>query len=213
MPTDLKTKTTELRRQHVLDAAIRVFDARGFRGATIRDISAEAGVSDGTIYNVFESKEALLLAILEPLLQSSLPPEGLPRPEPGMDATKILPAMISGQWASLTPEVLAMMRVVWSEALTNRDLARLYRDRITTPAMEAPATLLAHLAKAGVIATADAPAAMKIVVASYLGLVLLRLLGDDDPRLVSGDIARQMSELLLSGLLPRQTPDGDHGSV
>jgi AcrR family transcriptional regulator len=213
MPSDLKTKTTELRRQHVLDAAIRVFDARGFRGATIRDISAEAGVSDGTIYNVFESKEALLLAILEPLLRSSLPPEGLPRPEPGMDVTKILPAMISGQWASLTPEVLAMMRVVWSEALTNRDLARLYRDRITTPAMEAPATLLAGLAEAGVIATADAPAAMKIVVASYLGLALLRLLGDDDPKLLSGEIARQMSELLLYGLLPRQKPDGDHGSV
>jgi AcrR family transcriptional regulator len=213
MPSDLKTKTAELRRQHVLDAAIRVFDAHGFRGATIKHVAVEAGVSDGTIYNVFESKEALLLAILEPLLRSSLPPQGLPPPEPGTDPAKFLPKMISERWASLTPEVLAMMRIVWSEALTNRDLAKLYRDRITTPALETPAALLKGLSDAGAISTKDVPATMKIIVASYLGLVLLRLLGDDDPKLASGEVARHLSDLLLHGLVPRSPSGDDHGSL
>jgi AcrR family transcriptional regulator len=213
MTSDLKTKTAELRRQHVLDAAIRVFDARGFRGATIREIAAEAGVSDGTIYNIFESKEDLLLAILEPLLRSSLPPVGPPTTQAGMDPAELLPAMIGARWASLTPEVLAMMRVVWSEALTNRDLARLYRERITAPAQDAPAGLLKGLADAGAITTRDVPATMKIIMGAYLGLVLLRLLGDDDPGLMSGDLARQLSDLLLQGLVPRHLRDGDHGAL
>ena len=47
----LAGKTALLRRQHILDAATRVFAAKGFHRATIRDIAAAAGVADGSIYN------------------------------------------------------------------------------------------------------------------------------------------------------------------
>ena len=46
-------------RQRVLDAAEKVFAARGFDGATIRDIAAEAGEPVGTIHHHGGGKEAL----------------------------------------------------------------------------------------------------------------------------------------------------------
>lgn len=52
-------------RQHVLDAAERVFAEHGFEAAKLQDISHAAGVSMGTIYGVFPGKNELLDAILD----------------------------------------------------------------------------------------------------------------------------------------------------
>ena len=54
--TSLKAKATELKRDHILEAAIRIFAERGFQRATIHDIAVEAGVADGTIYTAFKNK-------------------------------------------------------------------------------------------------------------------------------------------------------------
>lgn len=50
------------RRQQILKAALAVFSERGFHGANVSDVAAAAGVSQGTIYWYFESKEDLLTA-------------------------------------------------------------------------------------------------------------------------------------------------------
>lgn len=53
----------EQRRAQILEAAAKVFAEKGFQQATISEIAAEAGVSEGTIYNYFRSKEELLINI------------------------------------------------------------------------------------------------------------------------------------------------------
>jgi AcrR family transcriptional regulator len=216
MTNDLKLKTAQLRRQHILEAAIRVFDARGFRGATIRDIAAEAGVADGTVYNVFANKEALLLAILEPLLKASGPAVSAPidpPPATGLSFEALLQGMITARWDSLTPDVLSMMRVVWSEALINRELARQYREQILAPAIETPVTLFQSLADRGAIAASDVPMTLRIIVASFLGLALMKMLGDEVLNARSDEVAPHLADVLANGLLPRNQPEGGHGSV
>ena len=44
------------RRQQIVEAATRVFAAKGFRRATTREVAQEAGVSEGTIYNTSRTK-------------------------------------------------------------------------------------------------------------------------------------------------------------
>jgi AcrR family transcriptional regulator len=51
-------------RDRLLAAAERVIDRYGFGGASIDQISAEAGYSKGAIYSNFESKEAVFLELL-----------------------------------------------------------------------------------------------------------------------------------------------------
>ena len=55
------------RREQILEAATRVFAEKGFRRATTREVAREAGVSEGTIYNYFDDKDALMVAILDRL--------------------------------------------------------------------------------------------------------------------------------------------------
>lgn len=54
-----------LRRTQILDAATNVSAEKGFHGATIKDIAVHAGIADGTIYNYFANKNALLIGILD----------------------------------------------------------------------------------------------------------------------------------------------------
>jgi len=49
----------------VLDAARRVFLARGYHNATLEQIADEAGFSKGVVYSQFASKADLFLALLD----------------------------------------------------------------------------------------------------------------------------------------------------
>jgi AcrR family transcriptional regulator len=50
------------RRKEILDAALAVFAEKGYHAANVSDVAAQAGVSQGTIYWYFESKDELLTA-------------------------------------------------------------------------------------------------------------------------------------------------------
>jgi AcrR family transcriptional regulator len=52
-------------RRSLLDAAARVFIRRGFEGASIEAIAAEAGYTRGAFYSNFESKEQLFVELLQ----------------------------------------------------------------------------------------------------------------------------------------------------
>jgi AcrR family transcriptional regulator len=52
------------KRRQILDGARRVFLADGFDGASMNDIARVAGVSKGTLYVYFDSKEALFEALI-----------------------------------------------------------------------------------------------------------------------------------------------------
>ncbi len=56
------------KRARILDSALRVFASKGFFGAKVADIAADAGVADGTIYLYFKSKDDLLIKIFEDLM-------------------------------------------------------------------------------------------------------------------------------------------------
>jgi TetR/AcrR family transcriptional regulator len=51
-------------RTRLLNAAVRVFDRKGYAGASVREIAEMAGVTKPALYYHFGSKEGLLVAIL-----------------------------------------------------------------------------------------------------------------------------------------------------
>ena len=53
------------RRQQFVDAAWRCAATKGYRGMTVDDVCAEAGLSKGAFYGYFDQKRDLLVALLE----------------------------------------------------------------------------------------------------------------------------------------------------
>jgi AcrR family transcriptional regulator len=54
-----------VKREQILDGALRVFTQMGFDAASMNDITREAGVSKGTLYVYFKNKEDLFAAMIE----------------------------------------------------------------------------------------------------------------------------------------------------
>ena len=64
------------RREEILDVAARVFAEKGYNDTKITEIAEALDIADGTLYNYFDSKRDILLAIIskaksdiEPMLQ------------------------------------------------------------------------------------------------------------------------------------------------
>jgi AcrR family transcriptional regulator len=66
---DLEPLTAERRRQqtraYLLRAAARVFEERGFYGATLDEVAAVAGFTKGAVYSNFKNKEDLFMALFQ----------------------------------------------------------------------------------------------------------------------------------------------------
>jgi len=60
---------TDVRRRQVVAAARAVLGRDGMSGGTLRAVAAEAGVPLGTVHYVFPSKEQLLRAVLEDVIE------------------------------------------------------------------------------------------------------------------------------------------------
>jgi AcrR family transcriptional regulator len=52
------------RREQLLDAALATFVDKGIDGATVKDITAAAGVTQGLLYHYFDDKDALVQTLL-----------------------------------------------------------------------------------------------------------------------------------------------------
>jgi AcrR family transcriptional regulator len=52
-------------REHLLEAAMRVFARKGYAGASVDDIAEEAGFTVGALYSNFDGKQGLFLAAFE----------------------------------------------------------------------------------------------------------------------------------------------------
>jgi AcrR family transcriptional regulator len=53
------------RRDHIIEAAVRCFIAKGFSRTTMQDIFAEAALSPGAVYNYFAGKNDIVVAMAE----------------------------------------------------------------------------------------------------------------------------------------------------
>jgi len=70
-PLEKRIKREKLRRtEEILGAAQKVMLEKGYNGATMDDIAAEAGLTKPTVYQYFKTKDELFVQLVEPLIQS-----------------------------------------------------------------------------------------------------------------------------------------------
>jgi AcrR family transcriptional regulator len=186
------------RREQIVEAATRVFAEKGFRRATTREVAREAGVSEGTIYNYFEDKDDLLMAILHRLNETERRAEDF---EEGTatDFRRFLEEYLRRRM-SLTWENREVFRVVLSEMLVNAELRELYLRQVVEPTMRMAEENFRSRMDQGEVRETDAPLAMRSVAGAVLGLLVLGLLGDEEVGSRPEEIPDVLAGLLVHGL-------------
>lgn len=67
----VSAKTKEQTRRRILATAEKLFHSAGFAETSTRELSAGAGIANGTLFNYFPTKEALALTIVDDLLEKA----------------------------------------------------------------------------------------------------------------------------------------------
>ncbi|MFP4273550.1 MAG: TetR family transcriptional regulator C-terminal domain-containing protein [Paracoccaceae bacterium] len=73
-PQKKPSRIQQRNRRRILEAALDVFSAHGYRGATLDQIAAEAGLSKPNILYYFDGKEAIHVTLLNQLMAAWLDP-------------------------------------------------------------------------------------------------------------------------------------------
>jgi AcrR family transcriptional regulator len=196
-------KVVEDRREQIIDAAMRVFAQKGFVRATNKDIAHEAGITAGLIYHYFESKEALLMAVIEgrsPLkVLSHLPANVL-----SMSPEQFFPLVIQQILRVVeTENFIALVKVVLPELLNNEHS---YLAQVVPMALQRGLGFLGEYLEAqmqtGAIRRANTVLNTQVLFGSMIGIVLRRQVLHDPVamELTHEQIATGLTETLLHGL-------------
>ena len=102
----------EQRERGILDAAAQLFASHGFHATSTRRIAAAAGVSEGTVFHYFGSKNDLMLAILDGLYNGVLNPGAAEILDTVMDTRARLNALALHHVSALAADNALMMRLL-----------------------------------------------------------------------------------------------------
>ncbi len=118
------TKRPEERRQEIVIAARRLFEAEGYDKVTMQRIVEEVGIAKGTVFYYFESKEELLKAVVEYIIEEDSTRKRLLIEKTGGNALdKIRAVMQLDSMALKYPTILESLHNVENSAMHTQLLA------------------------------------------------------------------------------------------
>lgn len=126
-----RRRRKEARPQELLSAALELFVEKGFAATRLDDVAARAGVSKGTVYLYFASKEELFQAVIrEGIIPALAEGESLVAAYRG-DAAGLLREVLLGWWRLVGATPLAgVPKLMISEARNFPDTARYYYENV-----------------------------------------------------------------------------------
>lgn len=130
-----RQRRKETRPQELLDAALALFVEKGFAATRTEEVAQRAGVSKGTLYLYYDSKEDLFKAMVRQNLVSLIA-EGQAVVDSFEGSSSELLGLLMNTWwerVGSTPAA-GIHKVVLSEVRNFPDLAQFYADEVTLPA-------------------------------------------------------------------------------
>ena len=187
------------RRNQILDAATKVFAEKGFHPTTIKDIAREAGIADGTIYNYFENKTALMLGIFDRLNESDKRVEDFSK-FTEVDFRSFMKAYLRHRLTVFQAGNFEVFRVVVSEIMVNKELRELYYRKIVEPTFSMAEAYFQQWAAQHIIKPINISLAMRAVSAMVLGLIVEHIMGDQTLESMWDELPDFLTDMILDGL-------------
>jgi len=159
----------DARPSEILAAALAAFVEHGYAATKLEDVARRAGITKGTLYLYFESKEALFKAVVRetivPLLAAA---ERMVDDHEG-SPEELLRRLVLQWWESLDGAQLAgIPKLVMSEAANFPELAQFWFDEVVQRGRQIFAAVLRRGIEGGAFREVDVDLAVRAILAPIL---------------------------------------------
>ncbi|MDZ4775230.1 MAG: TetR/AcrR family transcriptional regulator [Alphaproteobacteria bacterium] len=196
-------RRAKARPDEILNAALDSFLEKGFEAARMEDVAAKADLSKAGVYLYFESKEALLKALIvrevAPVAQraEALAASGAADPEA---ALRMIAAFALSRLTD--PRVFAVPRLVISISNRFPDIATFYKTEVIDRARAALTSIVRAGTARGVFRDIDPDIAVRLIIGPFMFEALWRHVFAGEPGITDADAVLD----LVMGVLKRGDP-------
>jgi len=199
----------EQRPGDIIAAALSVFAERGFAAARMEEIARRAGISKGTLYLYFETKQDMFRAVVREVVVPNIGAVQQAALAADLPFAAIV-RMLLPRFAELvtTLPIGAVAKMVIGESRNFPELARVWHDEVIFRALGVVAGMIERAQARGEVRPGDP----RTHAFSIMGPMLMGVLWRETLTPVGGAeldlpaIARQHAETVLGGLLAEGTP-------
>ena len=202
----LRKRRKEARPSELTAAALELFVEKGFSATRLEDVAAHAGVSKGTLYLYFDSKEALFKAVIEEgIVPLFLAAEQQMANFDG-NSTELLQHLLRSWWRQIGSTPLAgVVKLIISGSRNFPEAAEYYHETVIQRGRTMVRSVLERGMAEGEFRPLDVETTIDVVFSPLLMLVLSRFSlcfcgGGNDPEV----FLDTQFDLLMRGLCARK---------
>jgi AcrR family transcriptional regulator len=194
----------EARPGEILDAALSCFAERGFAATRLEDVAARAGVTKGTMYLYFDSKEDLFKAVVREFMVPTIEHIEAAVAAPGRVAEQIERVVAAWVEKIYRGQIGALPKLMLAEAGNFPELAQFYQSEVVGRMLHLIQDLLRRGIDEREFREVDVEQAALCVIAPLLIATLLRhsFAQSGAMPIDAAALARCHLDLLLRGLAP-----------
>ena len=193
----------EARPGDIVAAALAVFAEKGFAGARIDEIARRAGVSKGTVYLYFETKDDLFRAVVHDAIIPNIDEIGATALAADLPFPDVLRTQLPRVAELVTTRPIgAVVKMVVGESRNFPELARVWHDEVIAKGID----LISALIRRGQARGEIRPGDPRTFAFSIMGPILIGVLWRETFTPIGGAaidlpaVARQHVETVLEGL-------------
>lgn len=170
------TRRKDARPEEISAAALELFVEHGYAGTRLEDVAARAGVSKGTLYLYFASKEELFKAVVREGLVSPLTEFRRTVLEPYKGGSfELLRILFHGWWERIgSARISGIPKLMIAEARNFPELARFYIDEVIEPGQAMLESIVARGVASGEFRPVSSRETGTLLIAPLLLLALWR---------------------------------------
>ena len=195
LPTTRRDRQILRKRQEILAAATRVFAEKGYASSTTKDIANEADLGESTLYNYFQSKRDILLAIIE---ENHVLFDALFLEMRGV-ADRASLVMLFVRSLDIFTSRLLFIRTILAEAWVDNDVLNNYVSVRLKQVSQMIEKFITLQVQAGVFRPIDPALGSRLALGMFFSLVLPALRGVEPPP--SPEQCQAWAEAVVSFLL------------
>jgi AcrR family transcriptional regulator len=199
-----RQRRKEARPQELLDAALDLFVEKGFAATRAEEVAARAGVSKGTLYLYYPSKEDLLKAVIEHRVSSEIAAGAAEAAGFTGPTDELLRKIVTAWWQRLYDSpVSGVFKIIITEVRNFPEIAEFHQKSVVEPGHQLIGRLLQRGIDRGEFRPVDLASAVHSLIFPMIMVCLHKhSLGACIPeqRLDGKAFIRDHIELMLRGL-------------